>query len=157
MKNIQHSGLRWLGLTGVIVFLDHITKYLAIKHLVASIAYPIFPGLNLTLSFNTGAAFGFLNESSGWQEWFFGGIAVIVSLALLVWLYRLSHQQYRLCIGLSFIIGGAWGNVYDRVMAGQVTDFIQVYVSHFYWPTFNLADSAICIGAALLLISGRRL
>lgn len=146
------SGLRWIGLSVIVIILDRITKYLAQKYLIAYSALPIFPGFNLELSYNKGAAFSFLHAATGWQVGFFGLIAAVVSIALLIWLSRLSWREYGLCIALSFILGGALGNLCDRLLYGHVIDFIQLYVAHFYWPTFNIADSAICLGALILVL-----
>lgn len=152
MKNKKSSsGLHWLWLTAIILFLDRVTKYFAQKYLLAYYALPVIPGFNLTLSFNKGAAFSFLDSANGWQVWSFGCIAVAVSVGILCWLARLSSQDRWVCSALSLILGGALGNLWDRISYGHVIDFIQLYIPHYYWPTFNVADSAICIGAILLL------
>jgi signal peptidase II len=156
LKLKSTGGLRWLWVAVVVLILDRITKYLAQKYLLAYYALPVIPGFNLTLSFNKGAAFSFLNSASGWQTWFFGVIAFLVSIGILVWLTRLKAGERWVAIALSFIVGGALGNLWDRVSYGQVIDFIQLYVSHYYWPTFNIADSAICIGAAILFWNALR-
>jgi signal peptidase II len=151
MKKIKFSsGLRWLWVTVIVLLLDRATKYFAQKYLLAYYALPVIPGFNLTLSFNKGAAFSFLNSENGWQVWFFGIIACVVSIGILIWLSRLSSRERWVAIALSLIIGGALGNLWDRISYGHVIDFIQLYISHYYWPTFNIADSAICIGAAIL-------
>ena len=150
MIKIKSSGLRWLWVTVITVLLDRLTKYLAQKYLLAFYALPIVPGFNLTLSFNKGAAFSFLNSASGWQVWFFGGIATVVSAGIIIWLSRLSSRDRLVGIALSLIIGGALGNLWDRISYGHVIDFIQLYIADYYWPTFNIADSAICLGAAFL-------
>lgn len=150
---IISSGLVWLWVSVVVLVLDRITKKLALTHLIPYTALPVVPGFNLTLSYNKGSAFGFLHYAAGWQVWFFGVIAFIVCIVLLIWLKRISWQVMWTSIALSFIVGGALGNVWDRIQYGHVIDFIQVYVAHFYWPTFNLADSAICVGAIMLAVS----
>lgn len=144
------SGLCWLWVTVVVIALDYLTKWVAKKSLTLYSTYVVMPGFNFSLSFNKGAAFGFLRDHSGWQVWFLGAVSVVVSLGILVWLRRLSRHEIWKSIALSLIVGGALGNLLDRIMQGQVTDFIQLYVSHFYWPSFNIADSAICIGAVML-------
>lgn len=146
------TGLKWLWVSVLVLALDRVTKMLALKHLTAFVALPVIPCFNLTLSFNRGSAFSFLDAASGWQVWMFGCIAIVVSLVLLVWMYRLSINQRWLAIALSLIIGGALGNLWDRFLYGHVVDFIDLYVSHLHWPVFNIADSAICIGAVMLLI-----
>jgi signal peptidase II len=150
LKKISSSGLRWLWLAVMVLLFDRVTKYCAQKYLLAYYAQPVIPGFNLTLSFNKGAAFSFLNSESGWQVWFFGTIALTVSVGIIVWLARLSVRERWVAAALSLIVGGALGNLWDRISYGHVIDFIQLYVSHYYWPTFNIADSAICIGAVIL-------
>jgi signal peptidase II len=150
MKIKLSSGLRWLWVTVIVLLLDRVTKYFAYNYLLAYYPLSVFPGFNLTLSFNKGAAFSFLNSESGWQVWFFGVIAFVVSLGILVWLARLSSRERWVSIALCLIVGGALGNLWDRISYGHVIDFIQLYISHYYWPTFNVADSAICLGAAIL-------
>lgn len=149
-KIISNSGIVWLWVTLIVVIIDRITKYFASHYLIPYVAFPVMPGFNLTLSYNKGAAFSFLNSAPGWQVWFFGLIAVVVSLGVLLWLFRLPKREGWVCIALTLIIGGALGNLWDRVSYGQVIDFIQWYVANYYWPTFNIADSAICIGAVML-------
>jgi signal peptidase II len=147
---IGRTGLRWLWITVVVLLLDRITKNAAYYYLAAGIPHPVMPFLNFTLAYNKGAAFSFLNSASGWQMWMFGCIAVGVSLTLLIWLKRLSYQQRWVSIALALIIGGALGNLWDRLSYGHVIDFIDFYVSQWHWPVFNIADSAICIGAFML-------
>ncbi|MCD6039548.1 MAG: lipoprotein signal peptidase [Gammaproteobacteria bacterium] len=144
------TGLCWLWVAVIVFILDYATKFLAKKYLVVDYAVAVMPGFNLALSFNKGAAFSFLKDQSGWQIWFLGSISIIVSLGILIWLSRLSKRDVWRSIALSLIVGGAVGNLLDRIIQGQVTDFVQLYISHFYWPTFNIADSAICIGAVML-------
>ena len=151
MPKWTQSGLCWGWITAVVLILDRLSKNLAEEHLNAYMPLAISPGFNLTLSYNKGAAFSFLDQMPG-QTWIFGGIAIVVSVAIIVWLSRLSWRQYGVSIALSLIIGGALGNLWDRVVHGHVIDFIQLYVSHFYWPVFNVADSAVCVGAAILFV-----
>jgi signal peptidase II len=106
----------------------------------------------MTLLYNTGAAFSFLSGASGWQRWLFVLIAVVVSVMLVLWLKRTDRHQWWLGMGLSLILGGALGNLYDRIIHGFVVDFISVHYQNYYFPAFNLADTAITIGAALLII-----
>lgn len=147
---LSASGLYWLWVTALVLSLDYSTKWLAKKYLILYSPLAVLPGFNFALSFNKGAAFSFLKDQSGWQVWFLGAISVAVSISILVWLSRLPRREVWTGIALSLIVGGALGNLLDRILQGQVTDFIQLYVSHFYWPAFNIADSAICIGAAML-------
>jgi signal peptidase II len=144
--------LKWLWLSGVIVVLDQISKWLAESNLTAYHPVPVVPSFNLTLMYNTGAAFSFLADSGGWQRWFFMSLSLVISITLTVWLYRLRPGQGLLATALALIIGGAVGKLIDRTLHGHVIDFIQVFYDRFYWPAFNVADSAITIGAALLII-----
>jgi len=144
------SGLRWLWVTIIVVILDRLTKSLAQKYLIAYTALPVWSFFNLTLVYNKGAAFSFLSSASGWQAWLFGGIAIAVTVFILQWLYRLSYQERWVSIALTCIAGGALGNLSDRILYGHVIDFIQLHVGELYWPAFNLADSAICLGVVML-------
>ncbi len=140
----------------VIVVLDQITKYCASAWLSYAEQIAIMPGLNFTLAHNTGAAFSLLSEASGWQRWFFAGIALVVSVVITAWLRQIGDKEIWLPFALSLILGGAVGNFIDRLNLGYVVDFIQVYYKTWYWPAFNIADSAICVGAVVLVLSGRR-
>lgn len=102
--------------------------------------------------YNKGAAFSFLSQSGGWQRWFFITLSTAISIALIVWLKQLNKNQRILSTGIAFILGGAIGNLIDRSLHGHVIDFIQVYYRDFYWPAFNIADSAITLGACLLIV-----
>ncbi|MSR14408.1 MAG: lipoprotein signal peptidase [Gammaproteobacteria bacterium] len=137
----------------LIIGTDQVTKWLAVGTFDYGVPMPLCPGLNLTLLHNTGAAFSFLASAGGWQRWFFVALATAAS-GYLVYLLRLptpSSASYRL--GLAFVLGGALGNLIDRLWLGYVVDFIQVYYRQWYWPAFNVADSAITVGAVLLLLS----
>jgi signal peptidase II len=116
--------------------------------------WEVFPWLSLTLAHNYGAAFSFLSDAGGWQRWFFTVLAVAVSLVLIVWLLRLSRSEWRTGLSLGLIIGGAVGNLIDRVKLGYVIDFIDVYYKTSHWPAFNIADSAITCGVIFLLLDG---
>jgi signal peptidase II len=148
--------LKWLWLTGLVIILDVITKAIASENLQLEQPVNLFPGLNLTLMHNPGAAFSFLSNASGWQRWFFSIVAIVVSAAIVVWLARLQKGQAWLAVGLSMILGGALGNVWDRLSLGYVIDFIDVYVGSAHWPAFNVADSAITVGAAILIYDSIR-
>jgi len=146
----------------VMISLDQYTKLLALQHLSFAESVPVASYLNWTLLFNRGAAFSFLNSAGGWQQWLFGGLAVAVSVGIVVYLWKLPAQARLLSMALSLVLAGALGNVYDRITLGYVVDFIDVYLDscgalvHFFpachWPAFNVADSAITTGAVLLLI-----
>ena len=152
-NNIVNSGLRWSWIAILVLILDRITKSLSLEYLSAYVQLKVFPGFNLTLSFNKGAAFSLFNDASGWQLWFFGVIAFTVSFAILIWLSMLSAKDRFTSISLSLIVGGALGNLWDRIAYGHVVDFIQVYAGEYYWPVFNIADSAVCVGAFMLFIT----
>ncbi len=151
-QKITGSKLSWLGLSVVLVLLDQGTKYLAERYLEYAEAYSLLPVFDFTLVYNRGAAFSFLADAGGWQRWFFALLATAVSLALIVWIKRLRRDETLLAIALAMILGGALGNLYDRVALGYVIDFISVHYKHYYFPAFNLADSAISVGAALLIL-----
>ncbi len=148
--------MRWFALSALVVVLDQLSKFLAQEQLVLHRPWPVFPGFNLTLMYNKGAAFSFLSDAGGWQRGFFVTLSTVVSIALVIWLLRLQRTRpappWRLPGAVSLILGGAIGNLIDRALAGQVTDFIQVFYSHYYFPAFNLADAAISLGAGLLII-----
>ncbi len=144
--------LRWLWLAAVVVVLDQFSKWLASSYLDMFQPVAVMPMFNLTLMHNTGAAFSFLSDAGGWQRWFFTILAVVVSIVLVIWLKRLPRHDRAQALGLALILGGAIGNLIDRVRLGYVVDFIQVYYDKYYWPTFNIADSAITVGAVLLIV-----
>lgn len=144
----------------LVLLLDQASKQLAELWLVPYQSLPLLPSLNLTLAYNTGAAFSFLSDAGGWQRWFFVGLAIVVIAVLATWLRQLAPGQMLLRFALSLVIGGAAGNLVDRVLYGKVVDFIDVYYGTYSFPAFNLADSAITVGACLFvldtLLEGRR-
>ncbi len=161
--------LRWLWLALAVVAVDQATKLWAEAALELHRPLELLPGFNITLSYNTGAAFSFLAGAGGWQRWFFVVLALVVTIFLVRWLASLGRGERWLAIALAFILGGAVGNVIDRLWYGHVVDFIDVYYvaqsclpffaavrGQCHWPTFNIADSAIFIGAVMLLIDGFR-
>ena len=144
----------WLLMAVVIVVLDLWTKGLATKSLSLYRPVELTSWLNMTLAHNYGAAFSFLSEAGGWQRWVLSGLASVVTLVLVVWLLRLPAEEKLTAAGLGLIIGGAIGNLIDRINHGYVVDFIDVYYRDWHWPAFNLADSAITGGVILLLLDG---
>jgi signal peptidase II len=144
------SFLRYLAIATIILLLDQLSKWSALSNLQLGIPEPVLPFMNWLLLFNPGAAFSFLAQGSGWQRWFFT-IVGLVACVYIVWLLRKSQNDKMLCVALSLILGGALGNVFDRIMYGAVVDFIDLHYANWHWPAFNIADSAICIGAALII------
>lgn len=142
--------LSWIAL--VVFALDQISKYMAVKSLIYHAEVPLTSFLNFTLLHNSGAAFGFLNNAGGWQNLFFIVIAIIVSLVILGMVRRLNPYDTQAGIGLMLILGGALGNLLDRVRFGYVIDFIDFHYESWHWYTFNIADAAITIGAFLLAL-----
>ena len=143
---------QWWWLSALVIVLDQTTKYLAETLLVMHQPVPVLPSFNFMLTYNTGAAFSFLAGAGGWQRWLFLGLGSLVSIGLMVWLRRLKPGEKWLATALALILGGAIGNLIDRAWLGKVIDFIQLYYDRWYWPAFNIADSAITLGAALLVL-----
>jgi len=143
--------LPWLGLALVIVILDQFTKVLILGYYQLGDSTYVLPFFNVVRAHNTGAAFSFLAAASGWQRWLFTGIALAATV-LIVWLLRSHSGQKLFAFALACILGGAIGNVIDRLVHGYVVDFIQVHWGGWFFPAFNVADSAITIGAACLIL-----
>ena len=144
----------WLAVATALVILDIWTKHLASSHLELYRAEPVWPWLNFTLAHNSGAAFSFLADQSGWQRWFLSAAAVVIIGIFMVWLKRLPDAARLLPCAIALILAGAVGNLIDRVRFGYVIDFIDVHAYGFHWPAFNLADSAIVVGVFLILVEG---
>ena len=145
----------WLLLSAVIIALDLWTKQLALDHLVLHQPVAFIDGFwNWTLTYNYGAAFSFLGDASGWQRWFYAGLAIAMSVLLTVWLLRTRRGDWRQALPFALIIGGALGNFVDRIRFGYVVDFVDWYVGQYHWPAFNIADSAIVGGAIGLVVFG---
>lgn len=139
----------WLSLA--VLILDQLSKYWVQLVLMPYERVPLLPFFNLTLVFNKGAAFSILDDAGGWQRYFFIALASGVALGLAVWLTRISPRERLLAFGLALIIGGALGNLVDRIVLGQVVDFLDFHWAGWHWPAFNVADSAISVGVAALL------
>lgn len=147
------SGWIWLPLTLAVILLDQLSKAWIVHQLALYERHVILPVLDITLMYNTGAAFSFLSTASGWQRWVFVALAFVVGAAILVWMRRLNGRtQALLSCSLALILAGALGNVIDRLRIGHVVDFIHAHWNEHYFPAFNVADSAITVGAALLLL-----
>ncbi len=143
--------LKWLWLSLLVIILDQFSKYMVsdLLHLYESVA--VLPFFSVTLLHNSGAAFSFLAGAGGWQRWFFTAIALFVSVVIIAWLRRLPPEEKWQAAALSLILGGALGNVIDRMRLGYVVDFLDVYYQQWHWPAFNIADSAITVGVVILL------
>ena len=154
MPDARFGKLPWLLLSVLILIGDRLTKDFFEGSLSMYQQIVVIPGyFSWTLAYNTGAAFSFLADAAGWQRWFFAGIAVVVSAVLVVWLKRLKRNETLLAVALTMVLGGALGNLYDRVVLGHVVDFILVHwQNRWYFPAFNLADTFITIGAILLAL-----
>lgn len=144
--------LRWLWLTLLVILLDQGTKQLVVSQLQLRESVYVLPFFNFTYLTNPGAAFSFLSQQGGWQRWFFTALALIVSGVLLAWLSRLERKESWTALGLALILGGALGNVIDRIFrGGEVVDFLHLHYQGHYFPAFNIADSAISVGVAVML------
>jgi len=144
--------LKWLWLSLIVLVLDQWTKIAVDGSMRLYESIALIPGFNLTYVHNTGAAFSFLSEAGGWQRWFFAAMALIISVVLTVWLYRLKSHETLLAVALSLVLGGAIGNLIDRLAYGYVIDFLDVYYQSWHWPAFNIADMAISVGVFLMLL-----
>lgn len=144
----EPSGLAWLGVSGVVLLLDQLSKCWVLSMLPEHTAVPVFKGWwNWYRSYNTGAAFSFLANAGGWQKYFFIGLAIAVTSLLTYWLSKTSRRHWQVALPYALVIGGGLSNVIDRLVRGHVVDYIQWYWPDFYWPSFNLADAAIVAGA----------
>ena len=150
---VMASGWLWLPLSAAVIIADRAVKLWITHHFAPFERVHVLKVLDIILTYNTGAAFSFLAEASGWQRWLFVLLALGVSGALIVWMRRLhARTQGLLACGLALIVGGALGNMIDRLASGRVVDFIHVHAGSAYFPAFNVADSAITVGAAVLLV-----
>ncbi|WP_439850519.1 signal peptidase II [Pseudomonas syringae] len=154
LPNASFGRLAWLWLTVLIVVIDQASKYYFENALSLYQQIVVIPDIfSWTLAYNTGAAFSFLADGAGWQRWLFALIAIVVSAVLVVWLKRLGRDDTWLAIALAMVLGGALGNLYDRIVLGHVIDFILVHwENRWYFPAFNVADSAITVGAIMLAL-----
>ena len=150
---VKLGALRWVPLGLLVILLDQTTKAVIESRFELFDVRPVLPFLEFTLLYNTGAAFSFLAGASGWQRWFFIGLGVAVSLVILYWMRQLEAGRHRLmAAGFALILGGALGNVIERIWHGHVIDFIHFHWRQWEFPAFNVADSAITVGAALLIL-----
>ena len=143
----------WLWLSLLLIVADQATKWLAVANLEYLTPVPVIDGFwNWTLVHNYGAAFSFLSDAGGWQKWFFAGLAAVVSVVMALWLRLTPRADWRNALPLALVIAGAVGNLIDRLRFGYVVDFVDWYVGKHHWPAFNVADSAIVVGAVLLVL-----
>ena len=154
MPEVTRRWYLWLLVSLAVVLLDQYTKLLVVRSMELFDRIPVLPFLDLVRLHNPGAAFSFLAGASGWQTWLFTGIAIVVSAGIVWWLEQLSRDQKVLALGLALILGGAIGNLIDRVAQGYVVDFVLLYYERWSWPAFNVADMAITGGVVLLLFDG---
>jgi signal peptidase II len=156
LKPMQ-TGLQWLWLTVIFLVLDQVTKHLAVSYFNSVGVYEtveVMPFFNIILRYNPGAAFSFLADQGGWQVIFFSTVSIVISLAIIYWMYTISAKNRWLSIALALILAGALGNLYDRLLLGKVVDFIDWYYEDYHWPAFNIADSVIMLGAVMMLLDG---
>lgn len=144
---------KWLAISAVVVALDLYTKHLIQNAFAYGDMLTLTSFFDLVHYHNEGAAFGFLHDAGGVQKWFFGGISVI-AIGVISYLLNKHRAEKLFCVGLALVLGGAIGNLYDRVTLGYVVDFLNFHYQQHYWPAFNVADSAICVGVGLLLLDG---
>lgn len=151
MQLFNNTAWRWWWLVLLLIGLDQLTKQLVHQNMALYDSIELLPFFNLTYVRNYGAAFSFLSDAGGWQRWFFTILAVVISSVIAVWMSRLPRQQIKLGLALSLVFAGAIGNLIDRSIYGYVIDFFHLYYQTWHYPAFNIADSAICIGAALII------
>ena len=144
--------LVWLWLSALVIVVDQITKRVIDSAMQLHQTIELVPYFQLTYMRNQGAAFSFLSGAGGWQRWFFIGLAIVASIFIFVWLRKLDPSRRREAVAWALVLGGALGNLIDRILYGYVIDFLDVYVGDWHWPAFNVADSAITVGVALLLL-----
>ena len=144
--------LKWLWISALTLLLDQASKLAIDGSMRLYESIPLLPFFNLTYAHNTGAAFSFLSSAGGWQRWLFTGLALVMSSVIAVWLARLQKHETLMAIALSLVLGGAIGNLIDRIAYGYVIDFLDVYYKTWHWPAFNIADSAICVGVGLMVL-----
>ena len=141
---------KYLSISALVIAVDLYTKHLIQQAFVFGDLRPVTSFFDLVRYHNQGSAFGFLNDAGGWQKWFFNAIGIVASIVI-IYLLKKHTSEKLFCLGLALVLGGAIGNLYDRITLGYVVDFLNFHINNYYWPAFNVADSAICVGVALLL------
>ena len=152
MPQGNFTALRWLWISSLVIFLDQFSKYGISAAFSLYEHYPITSWFSLVLLHNTGAAFSFLSSETGWQRWFFVSTAIFISLILVIWIKRTAPQEVLLPCAIALVLGGSAGNLIDRIVHGYVIDFILIHYRQWYFPAFNLADTAITTGAVLIVL-----
>jgi signal peptidase II len=147
------SSLRLLWISALVIVLDQITKALAQAWLPLHQLVDVIPGFDWYLTYNTGAAFSFLADAGGWQRWFFTIMTIVISAVILFWIKQVPKDEKLTAVSLCLILGGALGNLIDRIYLGYVIDYIQVWLGSYPWPAFNIAEAAISVGATILILS----
>jgi signal peptidase II len=142
---------KYLSISAIVVALDLYTKHLIQQAFAFGDSQFVTSFFDLVRYHNEGSAFGFLNDAGGWQKWFFNGISIVASIVI-IYLLKKHANEKLFCAGLALVLGGAIGNLYDRISLGYVVDFLNFHFNNHYWPAFNVADSAICVGVGLLLL-----
>jgi signal peptidase II len=150
---MRNSSLRLLWISALVVVLDQIAKQVAQASLPLHQLVDVMPGFDWYLTYNKGAAFSFLADAGGWQRWFFTITTIIISAIILFWIKQVPKQEKITAVSLCLILGGAIGNLIDRIYLGYVIDYIQVWLGNYPWPAFNIADAAISVGATILILS----
>lgn len=148
----KENQLRWVWLSLLIILLDQTSKWFINHNFTINDPHYLLPFFNFILEHNAGAAFGFLRFAGGWQTWFFAAIAVVISLIILILLYKLPRNKNWLACAMALVLGGALGNLIDRFWFGYVIDFFDFHINNWHFATFNIADSAICVGVALWIL-----
>ena len=151
---MPNSSLRLLWISLLVIVLDQITKQIAQTSLPFHQLVDVIPGFDWYLTYNTGAAFSFLADAGGWQRWFFTIMTIVISAVILFWIKQVPENEKLTAVSLCLILGGALGNLIDRIYLGYVIDYIQVWLGSYPWPAFNIADAAIFVGATILILSG---
>lgn len=150
----KQSGLRWYWIVGLVILADQLSKQIILATFKLNESLNLLPFFSLTYRQNTGAAFSFLHDAGGWQRWLFALVAIGFSVVLTVWLRRQHWTEKLSAVAFTLVIGGAVGNLIDRLMHGFVVDFLHFFYQDYHYPAFNIADSAICVGAVLIIFEG---
>jgi signal peptidase II len=151
--NMPNSPLKFLWISTLIIVLDQLAKYWAVTQLPLHQAVNVMPYFDWYLTYNRGAAFSFLADAGGWQRWFFTITAIMISSVIFFWIKKLEPNEKMTATSLSLILGGAIGNLIDRIYLGYVVDYVQIWLGNYPWPAFNIADAAISVGAVILILT----